>query len=476
VLLIDGLDEAIDQSGTNIRFASELRSLLYSTPHVMSSRTREYQDVVAIEVEDIDFDEVYVIEPWNVDQQFRDYLARLTEADLLHEPELYELVASSERLSSLVSRPLYARMLTFVGEQSAQRLTDNISLYGEYLAKLAHVANLALRRTAPQTPDVLGIWQTAVAHLYASSSGDRELVPLNDMEEALSQTLPLNFVRRALDYIIDRRSIQGREVGEFLHYSFFEYLVARQICDELVGEPDATALVSILRNDLSREIRHYLTGQLRTARGDNLRETLLSSYSAIRTRLEISERDRLSACNLLIYLVSRVISDSNVWLGQLLDDESNPFLQHAILWAMCHLGSREALTVFFGKLQADYELRSQCRGYVLYYYGDIPRRAAPPYQDEAPHVSCRLSSKRVLDLLASREFRESVAIERKFVDVYTFCDVLAVRGVRLTGRDEAIIRDAGDSLRSSDLPAMLMQRIGEMIDGVSAGGADIVRP
>lgn len=34
VFLIDGLDEAIDQSGTEIRFAAELRSLIYNVPHV----------------------------------------------------------------------------------------------------------------------------------------------------------------------------------------------------------------------------------------------------------------------------------------------------------------------------------------------------------------------------------------------------------------------------------------------------------
>ena len=67
--------------------------------------------------------------------------------------------------------------------------------------------------------------------------------------------------------------------------------------------------------------------------------------------LNISDRDRLSACNLLIYLISRVFESCEEWLRGLLAEEDDPFLRRSILWAMCHVGSSTALREFFAELR-----------------------------------------------------------------------------------------------------------------------------
>jgi len=464
VLLIDGLDEAIDQLTSDQQgFGSVLRQLLADRPSVISSRIREYEDITVAGLEEIGFDEVYVLEAWRADEQFRDYLARLTEADLVHEPHLYELVVASENLSSLVSRPLYARMLTFVGENSARGLPDPISLYGEYLTKLARVADGALRRDISQdAPSSLKVWQAAASLIYRSSADAGVMISLAKIEEELAVTVPAPLLRRTIDYIVDRRSVQGRDVGEFLHYSFYEYLVARQMSDELLGEPDAQDLAVILKDDLTREIRHYLTGQLKATPGATLKNTLLKSYASIRGALEIPESSRLSACNLLIYLVSRVISDSTIWLGQLFQDEADLFLQHALLWAMCHQGSRPALTRFYDLLERDPALREQCRGYVLYYYGDMGREAEPPFRDTDPYIPCPLSYKRVMDLFATADFSSDVAVERRYIDIYTLADVLGVRGIVVTQAQAGLLATVCESLREAGLPDIMMARLEEM--------------
>ena len=464
VVLLDGLDEAIELITQNRdQFAADLQELLSAGPYVVSSRVREYEELISGGFPDPGFDVVYVIEPWTLETEFREYLSRLAGAGLLNEPTLYEAVVASDDLARLVSRPLYARMLTFVGEQAARGLRDQVSLYGEYLTKLSRVTDYSLESQGVDTGGALQLWQSAAWIIYSNGGAADDMIPLADVELRLPDPLPRPYIRRVLDQIIERGSSHGRETGEFIHYSFYEYLVAREAYDRILRNPGPDELAEILKDDLPRDIRHYLIGQLRMNNDAGLRETLLGSYASVRRILHISDRERLSVCNLLIYLISRVFEACEEWLQGLLAEEDDAFLRHSILWAMCHVGSGQALREFSAELAAQPRTRSECRGYMLYYYGDIPRGEGPPYHDDPPHAAdCSLTYRRVMDTFAGQDFTATVAAERCFIDMYTFLDILAVRGMTLEPADNEVVGTILHSLREAGLPAAMLTRLGKL--------------
>lgn len=463
VILLDSLDEAIGLIARDTdRFSGQLRELLSAGPYVVSSRVREFEELVSGGFPDPGFDVVYMIEPWNVESDFRDYLSRLTRAGLLNEPALYETVVGSQDLARLVSRPLYARMLTFVGEEAGRALRDHIALYGEYLSRLSRVTDYALEGQGLHAGGSLALWQSAAWAIHAAGGASGEPVSLAEVEQRLSGRLPHTAVRRVLDQIVDRGSAHGRETGEFIHYSFYEYLVAREVHDRIMRDPDPAGIASLLKDDLPREVRHYLIGQLRVSAGPGLRESLFRSYESVRNVLDVPEHDRLSVCNLLIYLISRVVDSCTAWLRGQLAGEQVIFLRHAMLWAMCHAGSGWALREFFDALE-DPGMRSECRGYTLYYYGDLPREAGPPYRDDSPaSISCRYSYRRIMAMFTDEGFTEAVAPERRFIDLYTFLDILRTRGIRVPESDRLVILGLIEGLRAARLPASLLTRLTQM--------------
>lgn len=464
VVLLDGLDEAIELIAQNRdQFAAGLQEVLSAGPYVVSSRVREYEELISGGFPDPGFDVVYVIEPWTLEAEFREYLSRLAGAGLLNEPTLYEAVVGSDDLARLVSRPLYARMLTFVGEQAARGLRDQVSLYGEYLTKLARVTDYSLETQGIDTGCAIQLWQSAAWIIYSNGGAADDMIPLADVEQRLPDLLPRPYTRRVLDQIIERGSSHGRETGEFIHYSFYEYLVAREAYDRILRNPGPDELAEILKGDLPRDIRHYLIGQLRVNNDAGLRENLLGSYASVRRILSIPDRDRLSACNLLIYLISRVFEACEEWLHGLLADEDDAFLRHSILWAMCHVGSDWALREFSAELAAHPAARSECRGYMLYYYGDMPRGEGPPYHDDPPHAAdCSLTYRRVIDTFGRADFTATVPAQRSFIDMHTFLDILAVRGKTLEPADGAVIGTILQSLRDDGLPSALLTRLGKL--------------
>jgi hypothetical protein len=464
VVLLDGLDEAMELIAQNRgHFAADLREVLSAGPYVVSSRVREYEELISGGFPDPGFDVVYVIEPWALEAEFREYLSRLARAGLLNEPTLYEAVVASDDLARLVSRPLYARMLTFVGEQAARGLRDQVSLYGEYLTKLARVTDYSLESQGVDTGGALRLWQSAAWIIYSNGGAADDMIPLADVEQRLPDLLPRPYTRRVLDQIIERGSSHGRETGEFIHYSFYEYLVAREAYDRILRNPGPDELAEILKGDLPRDIRHYLIGQLRVNNDTGLRETLLGSYASVRRIPGISDRDMLSACNLLIYLISRVLEACEEWLHGLLADEDDPFLRHSILWAMCHLGSDWALREFSAELAARPSTRSECRGYMLYYYGDMARAEGPPYHDDPPHATdCSLTYRRVIDTFGQPDFTQTIPAQRSFIDMHTFLDILAVRGMTLEAEDNAVIATILHSLRAAGLPPAMLTRLGKL--------------
>lgn len=458
-LLVDGLDEAAEPVAGGPDVVAALSDLVNTRPILVTSRRREYEDEISARLQDVDFDEVYVLRPWTVEEEFRDYLRRLTGAGLVEDPSLYASVVTSEHLSDLVARPLYARMLTFVGQQSVRSVAEPDALYGEYLAKLARTTDASI----PTTDGALTIWKSAAWHVYVSGLQSGDTISMPELRGLPVRGPDDGSARRVLDQIIDTRSVQGRELGEFLHYSFYEYLVARQVCDVLLQRPGADSLVEMLRHDLTREIRHHLVGQLRLAPFPYLREVLLEAYRSARAMPGIKGPERLIACNLLIYLLSRMLTDSEGPLMRLLAEEEDSFLRCAILWALCHRGSERALGEFFDRLEVDARWRSECRGYVLYYYGDLRKEDGPPYYDEPPYSPCANTYRRIVAMF-ERSRPGSVRPERGCIDLYTFLDVLLIRSVPVPPSHLGVLESFAGLLHAEGLPATVMARLEEMID------------
>jgi hypothetical protein len=462
VLLVDAIDEAVEPITDRPAAIDTLAELFAVRPSLFTSRLRDYEDRLSVQLQELEFDEVYLLQPWAVDKEFKEYLQRLTRAGLVDGPQLYEAVVASEQLSRLVTRPLYARMLTFIGERLAPNVSEPAALYGEYLSKLATVTDAA---THP-APGALAIWQQAAWLVYSSGHQSGDMISMRELREALLSDHGEPGLRRVLDQLIDTRSVQGRELGEFLHYSFYEYLVAKHVGDLLAGQTATGAVAVVLSNDLTREIRHHLIGRLRLAPHPFLKTRLLDVYRTARRSPDLTARGRLIACNLVVYLLSRVVDDSEAALTGLLNEEDRSFLREAILWALCHRGSASALELFLHDIDSDPAWRSECRGYVLYYYGDLGKEEGPPYLDNPPYRPCTNSYRRVIVMFGQSDFTERVRAERRAIDLFTLLDLIRARSLAIPPADIRILQTVADSLRRDGIAASVVARIQEMIDSL----------
>jgi hypothetical protein len=159
------------------------------------------------------------------------------------------------------------------------------------------------------------------------------------------------------------------------------------------------------------------------------------------------------------------------WLRVQLAAEQVIFLRHALLWAMCHLGSAWALREFFRVLEADPAMRSECRGYTLYYYGDLSHDDGPPYRDDTPDATgCSITYGRVMAMFAREDFSATVTPERRFIDLYTFLDILGVRGISVTEADKIVIQELADDLHVAGLPATLLARLEQLASRAGLSG------
>ncbi|MET8003723.1 hypothetical protein [Nonomuraea glycinis] len=464
VLFLDGLDEAATERE---HLAIGLGELLRLRPALVTSRRREYEHELSPLLLEAEFDEIYVLVPWRVEVEFADYLRRLAGAGLVEKPgPLYGTVTGSEDLSRLVTRPLYARMLTFIGEHAAHDVGSPAALYGEYLVKLARVAEA----TAGLGGGALQVWGAAAWSAHSSGAVAPNAIAVGEFVDALPGGLSRHTVRRLLDLILEIRTTQGGEVGEFLHYSFYEYLVANQVCDVLVSRPDHESVIEALRHDLSREIRHHVVAQLRAVPRRHLRDTLVGAYRVARSGGVTPEVQ--AVCNLIVYLLSRVVPQCEADLLELLDREDDLFLSAAIQWALCHKGAPGIDGRFFEQLDRDPVMRAQCRGYVLYYYGDMDKTIGPPYTDESPFHPCTTTLRQIMGVFERSTTIERIPGARRAIDLFTFLDILVVRHMTLPAKGFEELYRFHESLRHEGVDAKLWNRLAQMLEELRPHGRD----
>ncbi len=462
-IFIDGIDEALaawERAGLPPGMLSQLARF----PCLITSRTREFEQSAVLRQTDVAFDSAYVLQAWAVHKEFREYLERLAQAGLLRRhTELYETVSRSGELARLVSRPLYARMLTFVGDGPAGGLSGPDSLYSQYTVKLARVADSTLNARGCALPGgALAAWKTIAWLAHEAGASGSAVIDVGALIDRLATDSTPECARAAIEQILDTRSAGDRELGEFIHYSFFEYLLASHVLDVLSRAKSPDQVFEVLRHDLNREVRHFLVAQLRTSRQRHTARVLADALS--RTG-EIARPDdeRLSASNLLVYLLSRAFDGSVPVLERILATEQDDFLRIAILWALCHLGSPQALEQFHGLLENSPTWRALCRGYVLYYYGDIPREHGPPYVDAPPYVPHLQTQERVLTMLARGDFRATVRPQRRFIDAYTFLDILRVRATPVADQVRPLLDTVVEELEEDGVASELVERLRSLV-------------
>ncbi|MFY1615966.1 hypothetical protein [Micromonospora sp. WMMD736] len=464
VLLVDGLDEASDLVDDE-PLATALLDLFRCAPALVTSRIREYEEWIVFETTSVTFDQVFVLRNWSVEVEFADYLVRLQRRRLIADPGLYRTVVTSERLTRLVQRPLYARMLTLIGPDAATHINSASTLYGEYLNRLSRATDLAVRGSHPGwSGHSLPVWQRA-AWLVHARELPADAIPVAELHATLTPGRARSAEIRVLDQVIDRRTVHGTEVGEFLHYSFYEYLLARDIRDHLLAALSPEQAVLLLRRDLSREVRHHLIGQLAELADHRLGERLAGLYRQLRDEAGLDTADRLTVCNLLVYLISRTSPSAPEHLDALLHRERDEFLLSSILWALCHHRSDTALARFFSMLQYDSAFRACSRGYVLYYYGDV-RAGRPPFLDLPPYPPHERTTARVLAIFESTTF-QAIPAQRRYVDLYTFMDIYLVRHEVIDGRRLSTLRSAVDALSGQGLTREMSEKLSDMLQAIS---------
>jgi hypothetical protein len=453
ILVVDGLDEALASGVGPADIARLLRGLSRHGTLLVTSRIEDYERTLASSVDPASFAGILTIQDWRVENEFADFLIRLVEADLRPNDDLLERVRRDGRLSRLVRRPLYARMLTFVADTDLERGLNETILYDLYLDKLASRVDTELRSAGRhEGRGVLQLWTEASWYIFERDLAASDGAPAPEILEYLQSAHDLTPQQadRVLHSITDYTATLTGFRAQFIHYSFYEFLVARHVADGLIAaqRDGSTDLLHLLGKHFPPEIRRFLVAILRTTTQAALYTWpgwLAEAWRLNRRHPDDSERR--TANNVIAYAVCRLGVACGQPLRELLQEEEDPFLRTSLYWALNRTDDESALDEYLSVLTVDEEMASLNRGYLLYYFGDMEPHLRPPYRDDSPYASWSNTRTRSLEKLSSPGER-SLPPGRQALDLYTFYDMARVRGQRLTDLEHAAAEVVLNRLRS----------------------------
>ena len=447
VVIVDGADEAIASGLSPATVAARLAALSTLGPIVVLCRVNDYEGRLASLVRDDLFDHILLIRDWDP-AQFAEFVGRLHAKGHLPDERLIQRVESDPGLTALVRRPLLARMLAFLADLS-ELPTDTTALYTVYLNRLAAVTDQRLQAAgcARATP-AMSRWRDTSWKVFRGGL-NAEAMPLDKFTQASTDdSASVECASRAIAGIVD---ISAGNDATFVHYSFYEFLIAQHLAEQLLAvlptNPQQAA--RLMTRHLPSEIRRHLVKILRMTAMDIHRwpDHLAEVYQQAGS-LPSSE-ECLVVRNLIAYIMCRLDVPADKHLMELLQVESNPFLRNSLLWALTRLNNLEALRIYLEELGSDQELASLNRGYLLYYFGDLGASISPPHPDNPPHTSWA-HTREILTAKYASESYANVPAARKAIDLYTFCDIAAVRQEQLT-------------VEEADLFTLLIEYIGPQI-------------
>jgi hypothetical protein len=473
VLLVDGVDEQIAGGTPAAEVADYLRALASLAPTLVSCRDKDYEQRLAAMVATNLFATVASIQPWRPAVEFADFVERLAAAGLLTGASVVERVEASAALSGLVERPLLARMLTFVAQDAPDRVlpAESTSLYQAYLGKLGVTATAGVQRLGCESvTEATRLWREAAWHVHRNRL-PVDAVPVDALLGQFRDSgVEAECTYRALSSILDMRADPSTTAAGFVHYSFYEFLVAQHVAEGLARAHDAddpAVAARLLDVDLPQEIRRHLTSLLR--------RTTLDVYAwpgwlarVYRAAKGTTEQQR-TIRNLVAYLSCRLNVPATSELRSLLEDERDPFLRNSLMWGLVRLDDRLALEQYLEELQGD-ELASLNRGYLLYYFGDL-ERGDPPYEDNPPFVAWDHTRKRLLVRYGDDEAYAATVPTRRVIDLYTLCDFAVVRGQRLTPEEGVVIDRRRRELDDAKLSPEATESLDENLRRVGVGAA-----
>jgi hypothetical protein len=472
-LLIDGLDESLGEFDSPADLSELLRQAGERFAIVVTCRHREFEDNLAPSMDGDTFDSIYTIGGWTLDGHFSDFVRRLVAGGLLKSDGLIDLVRRSPDLSRMVTRPLYARMVTFLGQEGLSDIGNVSALYAEYIDRLAAVSDAALARADCAGPGTsIQVWIDAAWLVFQRAAIHEDRFDFGTVSSLLAsgRAKSLWCAQRALSQLCNRWRSSGRVWGSFIHYSFFEYLVSRHYVREIEAALTSDAvdrLAACLHVDPTPEVRHFLVDELRITPMSGLGDVLEAAFRHVRSSSDDVSEIRVTG-NLVAYLLSRAVPDGRVSLWRLFRDEDDIFLQQAVLWGLCHLGDREALRIFVGKGAESSAWRAWSRGYLMYYYGDIDYREEPPHIDSDKLRGWGRTRERTIALMTAPDYLERIAAERRYLDLYSFYDYAIWREEKLTEQDSHALRAAEVALsRSTTIDPALLRELDGMRERVT---------
>ena len=255
---------------------------------------------------------------------------------------------------------------------------------------------------------------------------------------------------RVIAPIVNWSNDIGRKSFSFLHYSFYEFLVAYnfviELCENL--EKDAIDLAKCLfRKDFSLEIRHYCTLLLKNYKNIMLWNKLILFYELEKDNVNLTER-RITN-NLVLYFVGRISYIRPEELYDILDNENDIFSKTSVYWAMCSLNYTRGLLEYLNQLK-DLEYASLNRGYLMYYYGDIDRNLEPPYEDNKVTNNWSKTHMKNLIMFQQKDY-DNISAARRIIDLYTFIDFAAFHKTKISQEEIRCLRNVINNIPTNDI-------------------------
>ena len=464
VFIVDGVDEALAAGMSSSNVASRLEAIASYGKAVVFCRAFDYESQLATHLADNIFDSVRYIRDWSWGQ-FASYVEGLVSGGHLDGDEILNRVSSSSALTELAKRPLRARMLTSLSDLD-DLPSDPTSLYEAYLSRLAAVTDTQIRQLGGVVSvDSLLFWRSLAWRVF-SSGVNADAIPAHLVEDLVGETgSEVDVASRCLDAVLDL-ALNGRAC--FLHFSFYEFLVAQYIGDAMVRllPNDPSAVVELLVIDLPIEIRRHLVRTLLVNAVDLPKwPNYLSAVYYAAEPLDIVEK--MTVRNMVAYLICRLGVASDPVLLNLLENESDPFARNSLLWALTRANNIDSLSRYLSELQEGGRLSTYNRGYLLYYYGDFKNVVHPPFIDDDPdrdwsHTRATLNQK-----YGMPEYR-NVPVARVAIDLFTFCDLAQFRSEFLTSDELARATSMLAVLKSEGL-GEVFTLLSAKVSGVTAG-------
>lgn len=480
-IVLDGLDELpttrSTRNSTTSRMPNELILLLRNLTvitcreafHTLYVDTDKVASSLGTELELLPLTYQGEVVPFT-----RQYCTTLGKPDLA--AVVLKILEQNASLAETLSRPLMLRMtidvLAFELEHGDMRVAERMLLTGsDYLnADIyeRYVKSWIIREhrkadSAQLTPfqklDLIEAiaWQIFCNPVRTDTGyGSFELVDLTIDEATLVATID-NWIRANTDLTSPRfrRSSLIAEIEErtflivsertntyrFAHKSFFEYMVARHVYDELAKRhQDAANLVNLLSMpfpdeiiDFIRELLHWSkTPEEVPSRRRNVEESLVDVL-LVDDRSDSSLMARQQAANLLPIVATAETQD---FLRGVVVSDDHPFIRRAIaVGEALHHQDPEFLDKFVASLDSDKRAASFHMGYNRIYYGDQPL-SRTVFEDDG-RAEC------------SRFFR--ACIRHLQLERYRYIRTMALATIRLMMQNPArralLIEKEADSLR-----------------------------